>query len=251
MKIAIITGASSGLGREYFRQLNAADYDEIWLVARREEKLNATAALRSDVKARVTPLDITKDGAAKMLADMVGEQGAEVGMLINNAGYGLLGYVYELSSQAQAGIVRLNNEALVALTAELLCHMKKGAKIINICSIASFTPNIRMSVYSASKAFVMSFSRSLREELKPEKINVLAVCPGPMDTEFLPCAGIGAGDSKTFETLPYCDPAKVVKGSLKASGRNKPVYTPRALYKLYRVLGKLTPKCIMMKFAKT
>ena len=96
----------------------------------------------------------------------------------------------------------------------------------------------------------MSFSRALREELKQKRINVLAVCPGPMSTEFLTRAHISKGASKTFDTLPYCDPKEIAVKSLKALEKGKAVYTNRFLYKLYRVLGKLMPKALMMKFAK-
>ena len=128
--------------------------------------------------------------------------------------------------------------------------MKSGSYIINVCSIASFCPNARMSVYSSTKAYVKSFSRGVRFENKKRGINVLAVCPGPMNTEFLGVAGI-SGNSKTFETLPYCDPSKVAIGSIKAAEKGRAIYTPRAFYKFYRALAKVVPTSIMMHLSKT
>jgi short-subunit dehydrogenase len=129
--------------------------------------------------------------------------------------------------------------------------MKEKSEIINTCSIASFAPNARMAVYSSTKAYVMSFSRALRFELKPRKINVLAVCPGPMDTEFLPVAGIGKGDSFTFDTLPRVNPKKLAKNTLKASKKGKGVYTELAFYKFYRFLAKVLPHSLVMHLCKT
>ena len=129
--------------------------------------------------------------------------------------------------------------------------MCKGAEIINISSIASFVPNARMAVYSSTKAYVTSFSRALRYELKRKKINVLAVCPGPMDTEFLPVANIGKGSSHTFDTLPRVNPTMIAKKSLAASKKGRAVYTGRAFYKFYRFLSRIIPHKILMKLAAT
>jgi NAD(P)-dependent dehydrogenase (short-subunit alcohol dehydrogenase family) len=117
----------------------------------------------------------------------------EVQFLINNAGAGVLGRVDEADYKAQGSMVELNVRALTEITTIVLPFMPKKSYIINSCSIASFVPNARMSVYSATKAYVMSFSRSLRYELKSRKINVTAVCPGPMSTEFLAVAVIEDG----------------------------------------------------------
>ena len=250
MNIALITGASSGLGKEFFLKLEDK-YDEVWLIARRRERMEEIAALRADVVTRIIPMDLTKDGSMEELEALLTENGACIGLLINNAGFGTLGYFDEMSTKGQTDMVRLNDEALVGVSSVALRHMNKGSQIINICSIASFAPNTRMTVYSSTKAFIMSFSRALREELKRRDINVLAVCPGPMATEFLACAGIEEGKSKTFDTLPYCDAAKVAEKSLKASAKGRAVYTPKAFYKFYHGVSKLLPTALLMKMAKT
>ena len=252
MKIAVITGASSGLGEKFALEIDKTrkEIEEIWLIARREEKLkNLSAKLSKKVK--ILPLDITDTVSQQKFSDTLGEEKAEVALLINNAGYGKLGNFDELSTEDNAGMIRLNCEALTVITSLTLPFMTKGGEIINSCSIASFAPNTRMAVYSSTKAFVMSLSRALRSELKPRKINVLAACPGPMDTEFLSIAGIEKGTSNTFDTLPRVNSETMAAKSLKASEKGKAVYTNRIFYKFYRLLAKILPHNIVMKLAGT
>ncbi len=248
MDIAIITGASSGLGKEYVYAINErySGLDEIWVVARREDRLSEIKASLGE-KIRVVPADITKSEDILKISNLLAETSANVKLLINNAGFGKIGDFKCLPTEQNAGMIRLNCEALTVVTATVLPYMKKGGKIINISSIASFAPNTRLAVYSSTKAFVMSLSRAMRVELKPYGINVLSVCPGPMDTEFLPVANILKGTSRTFDTLPRVKPKNVAIGSLKASDKNRAVYTNHILYKVYRILGKLLPHSIVMK----
>lgn len=252
MKIAVITGASSGLGLEYALEIDRTrtEIEEIWLIARRAEKLQEVAQ-KLTKNTKILPLDITKDDCLQTLSDTLKSENADIKILINNAGFGKLGKFDTLSPGDNGGMVRLNCEALTVLTALALPFMQKEAEIINSCSIASFAPNTRMAVYSSTKAYVMSFSRALRNELKSRKINVLAVCPGPMDTEFLSIAGIGKGDSKTFDTLPRINPKKMAQKSLNASQKKKAVYTNLLFYKFYRLLAKILPHSLVMKMAAT
>lgn len=252
MNIAVITGASSGMGSEFalFTDKLRNDIDEIWLIARREEKLKELAE-KLTKKTKILSLDITCDECIKKYSDSLKNENANVRLLINNAGYGKLDDFDKLTTKDNAGMIKLNCEALTVMTAETLPYMTEGAEIINSCSIASFAPNTRMAVYSSTKAFVMSLSRALRVELKPRRINVLAVCPGPMDTEFLGIAGIGKGVSHTFDTLPRVNPSVMAKKSLIASSKKKAVYTNRIFYKFYRILAKLLPHSLVMKMAGT
>lgn len=252
MKIAVITGASSGLGKEYAFAVSRLrqEIDEIWLIARRKEKLEEVASALSK-KVRTISLDITAGASIEEYKKLLETENAEVSLLINNAGFGKLGYFYDISTEDNAGMIRLNCEALTVMTSVTLPFMKDGGEIINTCSIASFAPNSRMAVYSSTKAFVMSFSRALRDELKNKNINVLAVCPGPMETEFLGVAGIGKGDSKTFDMLPRDNAQKVAEHSLKASAKGKAVFCDHFFYKFYRFVSKILPTSLVMKMAKT
>lgn len=248
MKTAIITGASSGLGKEYALAVcrMRPDIEEIWLIARREDKLRETAE-ELNCKSKILPLNLATEDSLIQYKTLLEQENPEIVMLINNAGFGRLGRFDQLSPAENAGMVRLNCEALTAVTSLTLPYMQRDAEIINTCSIASFAPNTRMAVYSSTKAYVMSFSKALRAELKPLGINTLAVCPGPMDTEFLPVAGIAPGSSKTFDTLPRVNPKVMAEKTLKASQQKKSVYTNLLFYKFYRVIAKVLPHNIVMK----
>lgn len=251
MKIAILTGASAGLGTEIYKALQSEVLDEIWIIARRAEKLQALADAFGKIQTKVLPLDLTASDAIHSYATALKESNPDVVYLFNNAGMGILGNLDEANPEAQAHMIDLNVRALTSITTHTLPYMKEGAKMINTCSIASFVPNARMTVYSATKAFVMSFSRSLRYELKKRKINVTAVCPGPMSTEFLDVAGIEKGASHTFDWLPRCNVEKTAKGGIRAAKKGRGVYTPHPFYKFYRILAKLTPHALLMPFSKT
>lgn len=252
MKIAVITGASSGLGKEYvsevLRQRNWLD--EIWIIARRQERLEQIKSLYGE-KIRAVALDITKESAQESYADLLNESQAQVMLLINNAGYGKLGNFDEIPVNDNAGMVRLNCEAVTVMSALTIPFMTYGSEIINVCSIASFAPNPRMAVYCSTKAYIMSLSRCMRYELKHRGINVIAVCPGPMDTEFLPNANITPGKSHTFDTLPRVKTSDVAKKSLIASEKKNSVYTNHIFYKFYRLIAKILPHSLVMKFSKT
>ena len=252
MNIAVITGASSGLGWEYTKAVfdARAELDEIWVIARREDRLKE---LQAELGEKVVPVafDITDPQSIDKYVSLLKEKNANVKLLINNAGFGKLGNFDELSLEENAAMVRLNCEALTAMTSATLPFMTEQSEIINTCSIASFAPNTRMAVYSSTKAYVMSLSRALRVELKKRKINVIAVCPGPMDTEFLAVANIGKGDSKTFDMLPRVNARVMAVKSLKASRRRKAVYTNRIFYKFYRILAKILPHSLVMKMCGT
>lgn len=253
MNIAVVTGASSGIGKEYVKAIAEMypSLDEIWILARRKDRLEMLANEIISPDCRAVQCDITKESDVEHYKNLLQEMQANVKILVNNAGFGKLGYFEDIDLNSTAGMIRLNCEALTVITGVTLPYMKENSQIINISSIASFVPNARMAVYCSTKAFVTSFSKALREELKRKRINVLAVCPGPMDTEFLPVANIEPGSSRTFDTLPRVKPAEVARKSLIASKKKRAVYTNHAFYKLYRVLSKLLPHSVLMKIAAT
>ena len=254
-KIAFITGSSRGIGRAVAVRLAEEGYavagnclQSIGLAEELAGSLRrqgyAAAALQADVA----------DRAAITAAIRRAEEalGGPISLLVNNAGVAEQHLFQDVSDTFWRRIFAVNVDgAFHTIQAVLpaMLHEKEGC-IINISSIASFVPNARMSVYSASKAYVSFFSRGLYEELRPRKIAVTAVCPGPMETEFLSVGRI-TGNSKTFDRLPYCDPKKVVKGALAASKARRAVYTPRGFYKFYRVLSGLVPHAILVHAAKT
>lgn len=252
MKIAVLTGASAGFGVELLRAAitQCPDIGTYWLIARRRDRLEALQAQFPEKTLRAVPLDLTNPAALQELKALLQKEQPEIALLINNAGAGRLCDFPESDPESQLMQVDLNCRALTAVTHFCLPYMAPGSLILNVSSIASFAPTPRMTVYCATKSYVQAFSRALREELKSRKINVLAVCPGPMDTEFLGIAGIEKGGSPTFDTLPHQNPAKMAKNALKAGLKGKSAYTMGFFYKLYRVLAHLLPKCILMKFTR-
>lgn len=253
MKIALVTGASSGLGEEYVRVIAEQynDVEEIWVIARRTDRLEGLKEKYHQKKIFPISLDLTKHESYETLSSMLESEKPEIKILVNNAGFGTLGDFDTMDMNTQTRMVDLNNRALTAVTSVSLPYMKKGSFALNVCSIASFAPNPRMTVYCSTKAYVLSFSKSLRFELKKKGINVLAVCPGPMDTEFLPAAGIEKGSSHTFDTLPRVNPAMAAERSLYYALKGRGIYTPRVFFKLYRFLAKVLPHGIVMHMSKT
>lgn len=184
MKIAIVTGASSGMGREYVHAIDREySFDELWIAARREERLKELAAeCRTPV--RVLATDLSKPESVEALSALLASEKPEIGLLVNNAGYGLFGAAEELDAAEQLGIVDLNVRALTAVCLACLPYMKAGDSMINMGSNSAWQPVPYMAVYAAGKSYVLSFSRSLGRELKPRGIHVLCVCPGWIKTEF-------------------------------------------------------------------
>ena len=251
MKTAIITGASAGLGREYVAHTVKMfpSLECIWLIARRAEVLEQIAAEYPDKSFKILPLDLTSETGLSSLKNALTEAQPDVRLLINNAGVGRLGNIAECDAETQTEMIDLNCRALSYTVSVTLPYMRSGANIINIASIAAFAPTPRMTVYSATKAFVYAYSAGLHAELQERGIGVTAVCPGPMATEFLSRADI-VGNSRAFELLPYCSPAETAKNSLIAARRGQAVYTDRAVYKFYRVLSKMLPNKLLLHFTK-
>ena len=251
MSTAIITGASSGLGREYALAIQRLfpEIEEYYLIARRKERLEALAAELAGKKARVLALDLTRDECLDEYRAVLEEAKPDVKIFVNNSGYGWLGDFDESDWRTQTGMVDVNVRAATAMLSITLPHMQRGSMALQVCSIAAFVPNPRMAVYSSTKAYLLSLSKAVREEQAPKGVNVLAVCPGPMDTEFLYVAKVN-GRSRTFELLPRVVPSEVAYKSLVAAELGREVYTNRLFYKFYRVLGRVLPHQFLMKFSK-
>ena len=245
MKTAIITGASSGLGREFVRQLADVfpDIDCYWLIARRKDRLEEMAEGLPDKTVECLGLDLCDTMSFVALQEKLTAEQPEVAMLINNAGCGYLGNLGEVETSTQTRVIDLNLRALTAITNMVIPFMPAGSHIINVSSIASFCPNPRMTVYSSTKAYVSSFTVGLSEELRDKGIAVTAVCPGPMKTEFFDAAG----DHDLFGNIPWCDPVKVVAGTIRAAKKGRTFYTPTAFNKFYRFVAKILPMKWMIK----
>lgn len=247
MNIAIVTGASSGLGAEYVRQLDVGEcFNEIWVIARRQERL---AALQGEVKTRLRPLacDLTDRESIRQLTALLKKKRPNVRVLINCAGFGKIGGYSHIPLEQCEQMIDLNCRAAVTLTQIVLPYMHRGARILEICSTSAFQPLPYMNVYSASKAFLYRYSRSLANELTGTGIRVTAVCPfWVRGTEFIGAAKKTDG-SHQVNNFPLSSLSEnVVRRSLKDSRRGHTVSTPGFACTLHRILAKMMPSSLMM-----
>lgn len=184
MKIAVITGASSGMGREFVYAFDKEEkFDELWVIARREDRL---AELQDMCRARVRPiaLDLGKRESFGEYKALLESEKPEIAVLVNAAGFGLFGVFEEMDMDRQLDIIDLNSRALTAMCHMSVPYMRPGSRIVNMGSMSSWQPVPYINVYGASKAYVLSFSRALGVELKDKGIHVMTVCPGWIKTEF-------------------------------------------------------------------
>ncbi len=246
MKIAVVTGASSGIGREFARQISAryGKLDEIWLIARRKELLES---LQEEIKlnARIIAMDLTSEEDMKQFKDYLEELNPDIKILVNCAGYGKVGRFEEIDLKEQTGMIDLNCKALTEMTGICLKYISSHSRIINVASAAAFCPQPRFNVYAATKAYVLSFSRALNCKLKEKKITVTSVCPGPVDTDFFDIAGDNGSAFKKKMRVPA---EKVVDKAIKdaALGNELSVYS--AMMKTAEVGSKIVPHKLLMKF---
>ena len=248
MKIAIVTGASSGMGREMVYQLadRFGGLSEIWVVARRKEKLDEFDG-KMPTKVRKFAIDITKQEERLLLQNALEELRPDVKLLVNSAGVGKTGAIGTISSSDTHEMVRLNNEALAAVTELVLPYISPNSRIIQFASAAAFVPQPGFAVYAATKSFVLSYSRALAAELKQRKIYVTAVCPGTVDTEFLD----NALDGRTlpfYKKLVISKPKAVVSCAIADSLKGKEISVPGPVMKLFMVLCKVLPHSLIMRF---
>ena len=186
MNIAVITGASSGIGREFAVQLDRClgKTDEIWLLARRKEPLEKLAdSMR--IKTRVIVIDLADETALKQFEEVLAIQNPKITVLVNCAGTGSHKLFARQNKEEIDAMIQLNIMALTRMTMFCLPYMKSGSKLIQVSSGAAFVPQSAFAVYAASKAYVYSLSRALERELRGRGITVTAVCPGPVNTPFL------------------------------------------------------------------
>lgn len=247
MNIAVITGASSGLGAEYVRQLDICEcFNEIWVIARREDRLKA---LQGEVKTRLRPLayDLTKPESIQQFAVLLKKEKPNVRVLINCAGFGKIGSYSHISLEQCEQMINLNCRAAVTVTQTVLPYMHRGARILEICSTSAFQPLPCMNIYSASKAFLYRYSRSLANELAGTGIHVTAVCPSWIrGTEFIGAAK-DTDDGCQVTNFPFSSLREnVVRRSLKDSRRGLAVSTPGFICTLHRILAKIMPSSLMM-----
>lgn len=241
-KVAIITGVTGGLGREFVREVLKEDVDEIWSIARNEEKLNALKIAFGD-KIRPIPCDLSRAEDIRTVDRLLQEEKPDVKILINNAGIGKMGKPEEFSPEEIEKTVDLNCKAVCLLCRYVLPFMSEGARILNISSAASFQPNPYINLYSASKVFVRSYSRSLNYELKDKGVTCTAVCPGWIDTDMLKKERNG----KTIKFPGIVSAERVAKQAMRDSLKGKDMSVCSLFVKYEHLLSKIYPQKLVMK----
>jgi hypothetical protein len=244
-KVALVTGASAGLGVEFARQLSERGH-RLVLAARRKERLEGLAAELG--KARAVAIDLSKkDAAAKLMADLEAN-GEEIDLLVNNAGFGLIGRFAKADAKRVRQMIDLNVGTLTDLCRAVAPRMidRKSGGIINVASTAAFQPGPNMAVYFATKAFVLSLTEALHEELKPHGVHVTCLCPGPTRTEFGDVAGFGGNGM--FDRVAMESP-EVVAAGLEGFDKNKAVVVPGLVNKIGASSTRFAPRSVVRKIA--
>jgi short-subunit dehydrogenase len=244
--VVLVTGASAGLGEDFARQL-AAKGRRLVLVARRKDRLDQLVTELGN--ARSVELDLSEAGAARRLMKDLASQGETVELLVNNAGFGLAGRFAELDRNRQRGMIDLNCGALAELAHAVLPGMieRQGGGILNVASTAAFQPGPGMAVYFATKAFVLSFSEALHDEVKRHGVKVSCLCPGPTRTEFRSVSGF---DPKGPAGKISADAASVVAAGLKGLEENRAVVVPGLSNKAISQLHRFFPRAVMRRAAR-
>lgn len=253
MNIIVITGASSGMGLEFALQLDNVfpNIDEIWMIARRKAPMEEAARAMNNTT-RIIDMDVTNENDLHTLKEQLADEKPVIRMLVNCAGYGVMGKFSSLDQTEQLGMIDVNCKALTQFTHMCIPYMRKNSRIIQLASSAAFMPQPEFAVYAASKAYVYSFSKALAEELRPKKIYVTAVCPGPVDTPFFDIAERN-GKILAVKKLAMASSEAVVAKAIHDSFHKRRTSVYGFYMQAFELLAKLVPHQIIlysMRFMK-
>ena len=245
MNIALITGASSGLGREFARRVAGENaVEEIWAVARREERLLQLAG-ELPCPVRPLPMDLTDRESVAALNALLERERPDIRILVNAAGMGRMGKTADISDRDNAEMIELNCRAAVDVTAAALPYLSRGSRVLELCSTAGFQPMPGLNVYAATKAFLLSYTKALHHEMLPKGVHVTAVCPyWVKNTEFIANA---SASGRSFRHFPLASRAETVARWAMADSRlNLWVSTPGPVCALHRLAAKFIPHAVMV-----
>lgn len=251
MKIAVVTGASSGLGKEFVSEIakHFSTIEEIWVIARREYRLEELKNIIPNKKIKVIALDLSLNKSYEYYKNLLIKYNPRIKILVNCCGYGKIMNFDKAPYSEQLNMINVNCRALVAITKLSIPYMYSNSYIINISSIAALIPIPKLAVYSATKSLVLSFSRAIGRELKSKGIKVTTVCPGPVSTEFFDVAQ-ESEKLWAFEKIPMAKSKKVVKLAMKHSKLGKDISIYGISYKILSIIIKFIPHGLFLKFFK-
>ncbi len=247
---AVVTGASSGMGVEMAREL-AGRGQNVTLVARREERLRKLAeelGREHGIRAEVVAADVSTDEGRKALIEAVRANGRDVEILVNNAGYGSAGRFQELDPEKEAQMVRTNCEAIIALCGEYVPQMVERGRgaVLNVASIAGFQPIPFQATYSASKAFVRTFTEALTADLHGTGVTATALCPGLVPTEFGATAGIDEGGWDQFPGFIKTTPEQNARAAVEGMEKGKRIVLLGVFNRVSAASGHYTPRTALL-----
>lgn len=240
--IAILTGATGGLGREFLKQILLEDVDEVWAIARNEQKLWELKQQYGE-RVKTFSLDLSDVEDMKKVGQLLEEHNPNVAYLINNAGLAKMGSYQDFSVEELDKTINVNCKAPVILSKLCIPYMGKNSKILNISSASAFQPNPYINLYAASKAFERSYSRALNVELEGTGISSVAVCPSWIDTEMLQKEING----KKVKFPGLVTPERVVRDALRDAKRGKDMSICSFYVKCQHINVKLLPQKWVMK----
>jgi len=248
----LITGASVGIGRELAKLFAQGRYNLV-VVARGGSRLSQLAAdlqQQFGISAKPFALDLTSSAAPQFLFDQLQRENIAIDVLVNNAGYGKLGAFAEVAYQESAGQIDLNITALTHLTKLFLSPMleRRSGKILNVASTAGFQPGPLMAVYYATKAYVISFSEALANELQGTGVTVTCLCPGATDTEFQTRAG--TEETTLFRRMRPMDASAVALDGYRALMKGKPLVISGFRNRLLMESLRISPRRVVTRVSR-
>ena len=246
--VCVITGASSGIGKEFFVRLSKDKdfkFDEIWVIARNAERLEALREL-CDIPVKAIPLDLSKEECYAEYEKLLAEKKPNVSLFVNCSGYGKFESTEKVGYDTSLNMIDLNVKGTVAMDMLTLKYMEKGSGIINIASVAAYQPIPYINVYGATKSFVLNFTRALSVELRPRGIRVMAVCPFWTKTDFFDRAVKNEADPVVKTYAAMYDPKDIVRRALRDYKKGKKVSLFGFVTKLQLLGVKLMPVGMVM-----
>ncbi len=249
-RTCLVTGASSGIGEEIAALLAARGLG-VTLVARSESKLRSLAgALAADhgVRTEVIAADLADEAARASLPDVIEERGLAVNVLVNNAGFSTVGPVHRSDPAREVALIRTDVEAVAHLCSLFLPGMveRRSGVVLNVASTAAFQPIPGQAAYAAAKAFVLSYSYAIREELRPHGVTVTALCPGPVETGFAEAAGFDEGDTSALPKIMWVSAGDVARAAVKGMDGNRAVVVPGAANRVTAAVAGISPRRVLV-----